>query len=1012
MTPIVFTICLLVGPASDNETAAWNSILESRRQIWSLQPVQNPPTPLINDRTWSAGPVDRFVLAQLEKAKLSPAAPADRRVLIRRLSIGLTGLLPSAYEVTHFIDDQSPNAYEKLVDRLLASPHFGERWARHWMDVVRFGETHGHEWNFEIRGAWRYRDYLIRAFNQDVPYDQLVLEHLAGDLLAEPRQNDHDQINESLIGTTFYRFGEVGHDNCLQFRELSLDVVDNQIDTIGKAFQAMTVACARCHDHKLDPVSMQDYYALNGILSSSRNVTRTIDLPTANHELLAKLELLKAEIHNELQAVWLEEATEVGLYLRAAQAMRDESTKSDQLAKVLEEDRVSHWTVALGVFDGEEPAAGDPSWEHPLYVWHSLLGNPSRDREDLGNQWPELFKKYDQERQERQAFNAENFVEFSDFRAGDIAPWHIEGLGLIRGSSPSGNLAIAWEGDSIIESVLPQGIVTNSLTNRLNGALRSPFLPKDKKFLSLQVAGSNSVIRTVFDNCHLGVTHTLVDNHEVKWFKVSTESQYPESKVYAEVVTKLDYQCYPELSKGKKIGAEDRRSSFAITQAVFHDCEETPRHELNHIGRLFSPTISPSTTTATVTSADAVLDRYAMAIEQAIKSQVNGSASEDDIRWLSWLLKHRLLTNSIDATPRLSELVASYREVEEQIPPPRIVYAVADLADGFHAPLRERGDPYVLGKVVKRRYVEVLSSSDQTIEGPRSGRLEVAQTIASEKNPLTARVMVNRLWHHAFGTGIVGTPDDFGSIGDRPSHPKLMDYLAWRFVKVDRWSVKNMIRSLVQSNTFRMSSVVSQRNQQTDPNNRWLHHYPLRRLEAEVIRDGILMVSGRLDRSLYGESIDPYRLKERAHRRLFSGPLDGAGRRSIYTKMTLSEEPPFLATFNQPEPKTTRGQRDITSGPAQALSLLNDPFVNQQADHWGQRLAASGTTSIRSRIEYMFQVALGRAPDRHETDQFEQFVQRLTQLHSVPKEELLVNTTIWRDTAHTVFNMKEFIYTR
>ena len=218
-------------------------------------------------------------LRPCSKAGLKPAEPADRQTLIRRLSFVLTGLPPTPLEVDLFVRDESPDAYPRLVDRLLASPHFGEHWARHWMDVMRFAETFGNDWNYEIKGAWLYRDYLIRAFNQDVPYDQLIREHLAGDLLEKPRINAQEGINESVIGTSFLRLGELGHDDCIRFRQIRTDVVDNQIDTLGKAFQGLTVACARCHDHKLDPIPTSDYYALYGVLTSSRMVMRNADTP-------------------------------------------------------------------------------------------------------------------------------------------------------------------------------------------------------------------------------------------------------------------------------------------------------------------------------------------------------------------------------------------------------------------------------------------------------------------------------------------------------------------------------------------------------------------------------------------------------------------------------------------------------------------------------------------------------------------------------------------------------------
>jgi cytochrome c553 len=328
--------------------AAWEDVLRVRRGWWSLRAVRKPPVPPVRDTTWSDHPVDRFLLARLEEAGLIPDGPADPRTLVRRLSLVLTGLPPTPEEVESFCrkPGASEAAVERLVDRLLASPHFGERWARHWMDVVHFTETHGNEWNYEVHHAWRYRDYLIRAFNEDVPYDQFVREHIAGDLLPRPRWSREGQFNESVIGTAFYRFGEVNHDDCITLRPLGFDLVDNQIDTLTKALQATTVACARCHDHKIDAVSMQDYYALLGILRSSRLVSHTIDAPEVNARPMQRLHELKADIRREVGEAWLREAPAVGRYLLAAEARRAKRADAAELARDLDADRLDRWAAS------------------------------------------------------------------------------------------------------------------------------------------------------------------------------------------------------------------------------------------------------------------------------------------------------------------------------------------------------------------------------------------------------------------------------------------------------------------------------------------------------------------------------------------------------------------------------------------------------------------------------------------------------------------------------------------
>jgi hypothetical protein len=387
-------------------TVSWEQALKVRRQWWSLQPVKKPEPPVVEDRAWATSPVDRFILAGLEKAGLSPGAAADRRTLIRRLSLLLTGLPPSPEETEAFTKDPSPDAaYARLVDRLLASPHFGERWARHWMDLVRYSETHGFEWNYEVHHAWRYRDYLIRALNADVAYDQLVREHIAGDLLPPGQRrlarDAGGEFNESIIGTAFWRFGEVGHDDCIEFREIGLDAVDNQIDTLTKAFQATTVACARCHDHKLDAVSMKDYYALFGMLQSSRQVSHSIDIGDPNAALAAQLTRLHAKIKEELASLWLGEARTLGSYLVAAQAACDGSPDAAKRAEGLDAARLAKWNPLV--------KNTKPALEDLLHPWIATRGVDKKTAS-----WTELAKRYEKESRERREFNTKSFQRFGE----------------------------------------------------------------------------------------------------------------------------------------------------------------------------------------------------------------------------------------------------------------------------------------------------------------------------------------------------------------------------------------------------------------------------------------------------------------------------------------------------------------------------------------------------------------------------------------------------------------------
>jgi hypothetical protein len=353
----------------------WEIIRENRARWWSFQPVKKPPVPHVQDPEWSNHPVDLFILASLEKRHLQPAAPADKRILIRRLYFALTGLPPTPGDVNAFLQDHSPDAYLKIVDHLLASPRFGERWARHWMDLVRFAETHGSEGDPDIPEAWRYRDYLIRAFNADIPMDRLIAEHIAGDLLPDPRWNVSEEINESTIGIANLRLVEYGFQP-VDTLDDQVKVVENQIDVLSKAFQGLTVACARCHDHKFDPVSQRDFYALYGILAGVRPSQLTIDAPGRLRAHRDELEQLKQTIKSQLAELWRTAADEFPLRLidsLPAHAQPGEHAQDDRLqARIAQlEGRLNAMerTAIQRAIRRRPPPATEPSLPIPLALW-------------------------------------------------------------------------------------------------------------------------------------------------------------------------------------------------------------------------------------------------------------------------------------------------------------------------------------------------------------------------------------------------------------------------------------------------------------------------------------------------------------------------------------------------------------------------------------------------------------------------------------------------------------------
>ena len=972
-------------PETAQKSEGEDRYAELVREHWAFQPVVSTAPPKISSSFTPEHPIDRFIVAALEAKGLRPAAPASRDTLIRRLYSVLTGLPPTAEEVRAFAADRSPDAYAKLVNRLLASPAFGEHWARHWLDLVRYAETRGYEWNYEVVGAWRYRDYIVRAFNADVPYDQLVREHIAGDLLEHPRINTDQHLNESIIGTAFYRLGEAGHDDCVLFREIALDVVDNEIDVLSKTFQGLTVACARCHDHKLDPIPSTDYYGLYSILNSSRVATHTIDTPEANAPVVAELSELKPRIRAELAAVWSAQAADVADYILAA-------LPSGPRAAGLDAKRLAAWREIL--------CPDNRDFSDPAFPLIELSRTSLKDADVMAAS-AKLAEQLRTEAAERAVFNAGNFEPFGDFRGGIPDGWEAEGLGLSGKASPSGEFSVASEGDRAIRGVYPAGVYTHGVSARLNGALRSPKLPPGPKKLSLRgMGGSLGAWRTVIDNCAIGEGYSFLEGRTPSWVTVDVSEKWDRLPVFLELVTRWDNPRIPDRPGRIKDSysplLDAPESFFGISEAVLHEGDETPKEELGHLLQLFER--------GPVKDREELAQRYESVIAAAIGRWQAGKATDDDVRWLDWLLSHELLPNDVGASEELASLVAAYRETEVRLSPPRVVDGLEDAGSGKDFPLLIAGDAKSFGKPAPRRFLERLFG-EEPLTKSGSGRRELAELIASEDNPLTARVMVNRVWHYLFGRGIVDSVDNFGSLGDRPSHPKLLDFLAARFMERG-WSIKDLIRFIVTSETFQQSGEASEQALEQDPENTLLHHYPLRRLTAEELRDALLAVAGELRAEAFGPSVDPYRRQPKDYRRLFSGPLLGDGRRSLYLKVTRMEGPGFLEAFDFPIPSTTRGARDVTTVPAQSLALLNDPFVVTIAERCAEKLRTGETIPTDERIERLYRMILARDPSPEEVATFEGLAERLEAIGPSRAGD----AAVWTDLAHVLLNTKEFLY--
>jgi mono/diheme cytochrome c family protein len=959
-------------------TETFEALYQDRRQWWSLQPpvVTEPPQvkwPQV-DTDNPGTEIDQFVLAKLHDRQLAPAPRADERTLIRRACFALTGLPPSEEQLHSSLNDHEPQSWQRVVDQLLASPHFGERWARHWMDVVRYTDTYGYEWDMPAKGAWRYRDYLIRAFNNDVGFDQLVREQIAGDLLNSPRLNHELGINESLIGPMFYQMGEKRHGDSSEFNGIHQEMLDNKIDAFGKAFLATTISCARCHDHKLDAISQRDYYALGGLFMSARWITNTVDLPERNKPVREELKQLKQRLRSELAQRW-----QANLELLTAESLTT-------LSKTIP----------------ERPL------EDPLRIW-SQLQSAEAAGQGFETAWQALQKTYRDESQRRISENSGHFATVVDFRDGVPKEWSIDGEGT-REISPRGDFVVALSGEKAVDSILFGGLCTNSLSPRLNGALRTPWT---KSFgpghLSFEVAGGDfSAQRTVVDNAFLTEKQQYLANTTPQWRLVDTLSSL-DRNVYVEFATKTSNPNFPpRVGLGGACSEEqvaDPRSWFQISRVMKHTAPFSPHDELTRMLPLLDG--------ETPQSLNEVANRFRAVLKQSVRAWQEEHSTDDHVRMLNWMLSAGVVQNSADLTApesSINRLILSYRELEQKLAEPTTVNGMADIDQPLDYRLNIRGDYDQSGDPVPHGSARFLLDVCDANETQRT-RLELAELVASPKNPLTARVYVNRVWHWLFGQGLVRTTDDFGHVGDLPSHPELLDYLTHEFI-ASGWSTKQLIRSILLSQTWQQSQQSVAGALDVDPTNRLLHHFPVQRLDAESLRDAMLFVSGRLESRLYGPTSNPYRLSEDGQKRLFSGPLDGLGRRSIYTKVTIMEPPRFLATFNQPAPKIPTGRRDVTTTPAQSLTLLNDPFVAGQADYWASRLIQQSDTTIESRLQQMFVRALGREASSEELSRWSEAARDFASDEQIPEREVLLSQSVWQTMAHAMFNTKEFLYVR
>jgi cytochrome c553 len=1085
---------------------------EKRAARWSFGPIARTDPPEVRDAAWPLDPIDRFLLARLESANLRPAPEADRRALIRRVTFDLTGLPPAPADVEAFAADTSPDAYERLVDRLLASPRYGERWGRHWLDLVRFAETSGHEFDYDIPNAWRYRDYVVRALNADLPYDQFLVEHLAGDLLENPRRHPTEGYDESVLGTAFFALGEGTH-SPVDIREEQMRRIDNQLDVVSKTFLGLTVTCARCHDHKFDPIRQADYYALAGFLKSSRHGQAMLDPGGRIADGAAELRRLKADIDRQAATPEPEAlAARVAAYAEAAwrlvhqpEQAAGRSPGGEVVFADFEGPTYAGWTPDGDAFGDAPLRLPVPSYQGDVACrGQGLVGSHNgrisgsvTDRDALtGTLTSPAFRiehayigflvgggahagrtcinlvvdgavvrsvaGRNENRMRRETFDVRPFlgrearlvvvdratggwgnisldhvvftddprdpldpargaereaaargldpvvlarwiavardpessrmlsaflpvetppaddgsIVFADFDGPDLGGWTATGEAFGGRPSRPGD----WRpGASGRVPVAPGRMHSGLLSDRLEGVLRSPTFTIEHPYILSRVEGRGGRLNLVIDGFEkirspiYGGLAVAVDADRPRW-------------IVQDVSMWVGHRAYLELADGAVLdftGSQTRlvpgEGYVALDEVRFADSPRTPADPVGE------PVEHPS----------AWAGRLGRSVADTFEGWRSGRVGPGDARRVEALggLVEGGLVPELASAP-----LAVYRSAESAIPAPVHAPALGD-GTGEDEFLLPRGDHKRPGEAVPRRMLEVFGGLDQPEPEAGSGRLALARRLVDpEATPLTARVIVNRVWQHHFGRGLAATPDDFGLMGQPPSHPELLDYLASEFID-GGWSLKALHRRLVLTRAYRMSSRLDDPEaERLDPENRLLHRRDVRRLEAEAIRDAMLAVSGRLDTRLGGPSVPTHLtpFMEGRGRPSQSGPLDGDGRRSLYLNVRRNFLAPMLLAFDHPPPATTMGRRNVSNVPAQALTLLDDPFVLDQARAWADRVRAMpGTTA--DRIDAMFRQAFGR----HATEE-----ERARSLAFLGDGR----PSAWDELAHVLLNVKEFIF--
>lgn len=838
------------------------------RSWWAFQPIARPTVPQIQTEANARNEIDRFVLAKLEAQGLTLSPESDRRTLIRRLTFDLLGLPPTPAEITAFEQDQQPNAYERLVDRLLESPHYGERWARHWLDIAHYADTHGFERDQRRDNAWRYRDWVIRVLNADRPYDQFLRDQLAGDIL---RPDDPDAvIASSFLAAGPWDFvGQAETPSPVLKRLARADDLDDMITQVMTATCGVTINCARCHDHKLDPISQREYYGLWAVFAGVKRGDRDVSAAEVR-ELAARKQALNAEL----------------------QQTRSEIARHSG----------QHRDLADIVGGGDGLGSGKPG-----NGIDPVTGNAQSARRGfLEGAKPNVF--------------ARSTVKF------------VDGV--------------------VIPDLNPEGTQISSTGLKI----MKPPRTSGQVWDAIRFGPVNSQFSTTLDGVDYAADgHTLLSLH-------------------ANVAITFDVAALREAGAPAEM-------KFTATTGYFG---QTPRNGasvhiyVDGVSKFDRRNIGRDDGGIAV---DVALPASARFLTLMSTDGGNGIGHDQICFADAWLIAAQAASQTNEEKAELARLQQRKVDLEKQLaslPAPQRVYGVIPEPP---PPIRvlNRGDPEQSGDEVPPLTLSCVSGlppelgTAQSSDGDR--RRAFADWVTSPANPLTRRVIVNRLWHYHFGTGLVETPSDFGLGGSLPSHPELLDWLAEELL-AHNWSLKSIHRLICQSATYRQQSTLprgaanelSTLAQRVDSGNRLLWRMNPRRLDAESLRDATLSISGKLNKTMFGPGYRDFEYQEEYAPvyRYITPDAPDLWRRSIYRFVVRTTTHQFLTTLDCPSPANLVPARNTTTTALQSLALLNNDFMLRQSGYFAERLTKEDKLDVPQQISYAFLLAFGRPPSPDE----------------------------------------------